>query len=418
MGNCISTYRGKKTKKGKGKEFDEIENPRKRETKKNTQSKDSDDSDSSSGSSSDARRAKVRKSKNVSRQENGGLVVVSKKTVVGDIIKVKGSKSVNIKTGGRRRRENGQRDKRQDSGRQNERPAFFFPKVRSIHQSTNPMPGCFLQISDRRVLVLDQRHLLEVAKSVGKVCAGDYCGTCFRVGHNYVMTARHVVMDIVNNGIISLGARRPTTFAALDNENVFVNFDFLSRNTATIRKFHLSSNVVFEDDVLDIAVVELKAGAHEFPPPFCNFAQAQPNIKFKFVGHPFGEPKQLNEVDGLLAVSPETKEEAVTWSRQVAGLDGFAGMEIPGRVLFHCSFQKGGSGSPGIAVVEGQAVVVTVLLHGYPDWFYDPNFDQDIKNRVANQQRIEQGVSMMDLYLKMHAVNRDLCYAIFDRANE
>ena len=67
------------------------------------------------------------------------------------------------------------------------------------------MPGCFLQLADRRVLVLDQRHLLEVAKSVGKVCAGDYCGTCFRVGQKYVMTARHVVIDIVNNGRELLG---------------------------------------------------------------------------------------------------------------------------------------------------------------------------------------------------------------------
>ena len=174
---------------------------------------------------------------------------------------------------------------------------------------------------------------------------------------------------------------------------------------------------MFEDEVLDIAVVELKA-AREFPPPFRNFGQAQPNSKFTFVGHPFGEPKQMNQVDGLSAVSTETKAEAVAWSREVASYDGFAGMETSGRIMFHCSFQKGGSGSPGIAVVGEQAVVVTVLLHGYPDWFYDPNFDQDIKNRVANQQRIEQGVSMIDLHYKIHEVNSDLCNEIFARANE
>ena len=64
--------------------------------------------------------AKVRRSKKISRQENGGLVVVSKKTIVGgDIIKVEGSKIVNITTGGRRSRENEKRDRGQDSSRQN-----------------------------------------------------------------------------------------------------------------------------------------------------------------------------------------------------------------------------------------------------------------------------------------------------------
>ena len=64
--------------------------------------------------------AKVRRSKKISRQENGGSKVVNKKIVVGgDIIKVEGSKVVNITTGGRRSRENETRDRRRDNGRQN-----------------------------------------------------------------------------------------------------------------------------------------------------------------------------------------------------------------------------------------------------------------------------------------------------------
>ena len=219
-------------------------------------------------------------------------------------------------------------------------------------------------------------------------------------------------------GIISLGPQRPTTFAALDSENVYINFDYLSNNTEGARKFYLTSNVVFEDKDLDVAVVAMKPTTG-FPPPFRHFGQAKPNNKFTFVGHPFGEPKQLNQVDGLLAVSLQTKAEAVAWSRGVSGTDdGFDGIDTPGRILFHCSFEKGGSGSPGIALVGRQAVVVTVLLHGYPNWYYDPNFDQGIKNRVTNQQRIEQGVNMADLYLKMREVNRDLCDAIFGSSSE
>ena len=67
----------------------------------------------------------------------------------------------------------------------------------------------------------------------------------------------------------------------------------------------------------------------------------------------------------------------------------------------------------GIAVVGNTPMVVTVLLHGYPDWFYDPNFDKRIKDTVQNQQRIEKGVLMESLHQLFLAEVPDICKDIF-----
>ena len=67
--------------------------------------------------------------------------------------------------------------------------------------SSKRLPGCFMQLEDRSVYVVDQEILTQVAKSVGKIhAAGTYCATVFRVGPNYIMTAKHVIDGILDNG--------------------------------------------------------------------------------------------------------------------------------------------------------------------------------------------------------------------------
>ena len=196
---------------------------------------------------------------------------------------------------------------------------------------------------------------------------------------------------------------------------MYVEFGYLT-NTSVTEKVYFTSNVMFENEKLDVAIVELQESEGQtLPVPLT----VSPNTltgtrpRFTFVGHPGGEFKQLNPVDGFVEVDNYQKETASTWSNIVAKTDGYEGIDNPGRILFHCSFQKGGSGSPGIAVVGNTPVVVTVLLHGYPDWFYDPNFDKRIKDTVHNQQRIEQGVLMESLHQLLLAEAPDICKDIF-----
>lgn len=218
---------------------------------------------------------------------------------------------------------------------------------------------------------------------------------------------------------IPLPQTRRGSFAALENNTVYVDFEYLEHNnTRGTKKFYLTSNVAFKNRVLDVAVIELKRGTSNFPPAFHTFSKALPNKTFTLVGHPFGEVKQLNETEGLCEINEQNRRALVDWSRHTAGIDGFAGIEVRERILFHCSFEKGASGSPGVAVVDGRAVVVTMLLHGYPDWVYDPACDPAVKNQATNDRRIEQGVNMLELYNTMHAEDKDLCNAIFGTNEE
>ena len=205
-------------------------------------------------------------------------------------------------------------------------------------------------------------------------------------------------------------------FAVLANTKVYVDFGFLS-HASTMKKVYLTSAVVFSNESLDIAIVQLKKppGSQTLPEPLTLCKETLPEDQFTFVGHPGGEVKQLNPINGFVEITNEQKKEAVIFSHKATGTDGYDGIDNPRRILFHCSFQKGGSGSPGLVVVDDIPVVITVLLHGYPDWFYDSKVDKRIKDTVHNHNKIEQGVLMESLYELLHE-SPELCKDIF-RAN-
>ena len=78
---------------------------------------------------------------------------------------------------------------------------FFISKpIRNIDESKRGPPGSFLLLEDRRSLVADHEFVLEMSRSVGKLSGFGIAGTCFRVGERYIMTARHVVYDKINEG--------------------------------------------------------------------------------------------------------------------------------------------------------------------------------------------------------------------------
>ena len=226
----------------------------------------------------------------------------------------------------------------------------------------------------------------------------------------------NMVIDIVSeyDDVRNTHANR---YTVLENSSVHIDFGFLQSGQPgdDTKRFQLTRNVAFEDVELDVAVIKLQRKPDvDFPEPFTRFSHALHDKTFFLMGHPNGSEKQLNEVKGPVQLNEEQRRIASAWSVHLAGSDGFIGVDHQERLLFHCSFQKGASGSPGIAVRNGkEAVVVTMLLRGFPDWKYDPSVNEVIKAQVGNNQCIEQGVSMYHVYEKMHQVNIDLCVSIF-----
>lgn len=85
----------------------------------------------------------------------------------------------------------------------------------------------------------------------------------------------------------------------------------------------------------------------------------------------------------------------------------------PSRLLFSCASSKGASGSPGIQITaNGQIVVVTMLLHGYPDFFYDKDCEL-LKANWPKEYTIEQGVNFASVFAKMKKNNSSLSDEIF-----
>lgn len=308
---------------------------------------------------------------------------------------------------------------RNEQPRRRDKPDLNKPDFSQLKSVNLDATGCFMQMMSRTLYVSHQKILTKVEESVGEIHAsGSFIGTVFRVGPTYIMTAKHVLDGILNTANYEIGRSVRDRYHALLRNDVYVDFGHLlpGHQPTESTKFSLTRNVAFVDDELDVAVIELKAQpGREFPPEFIRFNRAIPEKKFSFIGHPQGDEKLFNQVDGPVQFSPEMYRSAVNWSNDLGQQNGFEGMENRKRLLFHCSFEKGGSGSPGIAIVDGKEAVVTMLLRGYPGWFYDPNLDQTIRDQVGKNQLIEQGVNMVALYDKMNANDISLCYAIFGK---
>ena len=218
---------------------------------------------------------------------------------------------------------------------------------------------------------------------------------------------------------VGVSHSRTHPYISLENDSVCIDFGHMQDGQIndTSKRFRLSRNVVFADPELDVAIVELQRADREFPAEFKKFSQALPGQTVFLMGHPDGAGKALNKIDGPFQMTHEFRQEAADWSRRVHGTDGFVGVDNDQKLLFNCSFQQGASGSPGISVSNGETVVVTMLLRGYPEWKYNPNTPPELLAQVGNNQCIEQGVSMTAVYLKLHSQNNDLCVSIFGQCD-
>ena len=449
MGCCLSKSKEEDEKEGRKKrtrnkneqKFDGFENGQSGNAKKpavngkKSRSKrySSNSDESSSDSDVDHRKPKVSSTKKTNVGKDGGITMITTKTIVGgDQITIgEGATNVNVTIGDRNKRRSGNRRDKSNRSMTSD-PIWSKPDFSKLkpqrENGTFQMPACFMQLTDRSTDVAGMEVLVnQAAKSVGKILASDgFCATVFRVGPNYIMTCKHVldgILDKERTHIADFACQEgPRNHDMLRNSSVYVDFNYKHQSHAQSSdadvgstKFYLMPVVKFEDQDLDVAILELKeVEGVPFPDALINFAQVSPNKKFTFIGHPFGNRKKLNEVDGPVFLDDGTYQKAVDWSKRISGSDGFVGVKMPGRLLFHCSFQQGGSGSPGIAIEGGKkAVVVTMLLRGYPDWYYHPDCNPQIYAQVARDQCIEQGVDMVALYFKMRSQDQVLCDTIF-----
>lgn len=190
--------------------------------------------------------------------------------------------------------------------------------------------------------------------------------------------------------------------------------------------------IPFMDSRTDCIVLEIQMtneAGDRFPPPFTVFSIPHLDKSFRFLSHPDARQMCTEKVTTILDPQGEQTKRDIEAVRQMStellqsnsinqtvfklecGDDNK--LDNPERFLFHTTFSHGASGSPGVVVrSDGKVAVVTMLLHGYPDWYYNEKCE-NIKQYWDKSYCVEQGALMACIFVKMKERNPRLCENIF-----
>ncbi|XP_060600573.1 uncharacterized protein LOC132754002 [Ruditapes philippinarum] len=311
----------------------------------------------------------------------------------------------------------------ESSAREEERRQFTSPWGQD---AARPPGGNFIDTRELHIqeYVFESGVRVDAARWVCMICFPGGSGTGFRVGPRHIMTASHVVKYILDTGYQQVGHNRDP-FESLQNAGVYAIFNFTTDGPVSERqKFRFKAVVPFHDDATDCAVLELEDNSMgtEMPLSFTFFSLPRLNNRFTFIGHSLGSRMEFNHVDRIIDLNSADTQRDIIHVKQTSLQHSGKDYEMPphniltnpNRFLFHCKFTKGASGSPGVVILpDGRVVVVTMLLCGLPDWYYDPAVQDNVKNSWLKQYCVEQGVNLKSVYEKMFRNNPTLCQQIF-----
>ncbi|XP_053381500.1 uncharacterized protein LOC123557284 [Mercenaria mercenaria] len=427
---------------------------RKQKHKRKSYSSDSSwsSSSSSSSSSSEEDNGKTTKTRQKKRNNDGSVTYIKNKTTIGSSkISFKAAKNINIYKNNYMTQPKPEKLRKlfiyeytEKTAKVEERNLF------SLFRGQKPTQGQFVDLRGQENVqsVFTSSVLCDCSKWIGQIVFPRGSCTCFRVGTNYIMTALHSVKKIIDNSVEYLPVQEDSSqngdghLCHLSDHNIFVDFNFLTENQPRPErnKFHFKhirrvEDIPFEDEETDTIVLELENEPNKrLPMQFTNFGIPVLDKTFHLITHSNGRPKEFDKVYKMVDINAPQTFDDINFlnqeSRRFLAEKGKCADRHPceirpydilanhNRMLFHCASNKGASGSPGVQVTSsGRVVVVTMLLHGYPDWYYDRECE-DIKAGWPEQYTIEQGVNFASVYVKMRNKNASLCADVFPVANQ
>lgn len=300
-------------------------------------------------------------------------------------------------------------------------------------QRTEDEWGNFIDTTGFQESALTWKAHGDALQSVCMICYPGGSGTGFRVGteNHYIMTAAHVYDYIVQSGCNTVGRRQRNP---LKNPEVYAVFGYLRDGEVNEQmKFRFKGKVHFKNDETDTVILELEENTHGTPmPPALQYFQTPDCIhEFFFVGHSEGKPLAINKVDKLVDISCSEAQEDIKNIRAISlkhtkcseypkgreyEVQPFHCLDNPNRFLFHCKFTKGASGSPGLVFLnDGRIVVVSILLRGFPNWYYDPdpNMNTFRSSWSKDAYCVEQGANLLSVHTIMKKERPELDKEIF-----
>lgn len=141
------------------------------------------------------------------------------------------------------------------------------------------------------------------------------------------------------------------------------------------------------------------------PPALTCFADISVS-EIHLVGHPGG--RQMKEDSVIPRWSPDHDKEIIPYIKDLAswGMDYFPDkkdhysvlLEPPRKIMFHTTFDKGSSGSPGVIIRKNKPCVVVMVRGGTPGCFYENIFPN---KEVEDHKKVEYGYAITDIFRKM-----------------
>ncbi|XP_062611607.1 uncharacterized protein LOC134273332 isoform X2 [Saccostrea cucullata] len=302
--------------------------------------------------------------------------------------------------------------------KQKPKPSQFHPQTGSSAQKQNrsnvsthsepktnlPKTGPMYPFSKATIQkdVIRSQIKAEVSRSVGMIYIdGNPAGTGFRVGDKYIMTCLHVIQSTI---------AEQQNF--LDHTRIFIQFErkISHQNLEERNTFNFERSVHYIHDGFDVAILELKRHHLSdigFPPALSSFSTIQQfPSEVHLIGHPGGvQMKEDSEVyPGIIKPNNDVDkyiEYLSQWSVGYFpdGVDYYGELRDPPRkILFHTTFDRGSSGSPGVILRQQRPSVVLIVRGGAPACFYENKFPDLL---IEDKKKVEYGYAMEDIHQDM-----------------
>ncbi|CAC5419696.1 unnamed protein product [Mytilus coruscus] len=202
---------------------------------------------------------------------------------------------------------------------------------------------------------------------------------------------------VLGNGIIN-------TEIESELERCYVDFDYTEKTKRTSNAesdfvFKIEPQVMYRNEVLDVAVLKLKREKHkQFPPPLESFDSLDPDKDddkaIYLIDHDKSDEKKFNFGIGLWNPTDERMKGIEKFCKEYGKGNGYIGLDRKDRLVIQCKFVSGASGCPGVIIYKRKAFVVLVYVRGYPDFYYSKQLPDREREKFPKERLLQQGVNI------------------------
>lgn len=205
-------------------------------------------------------------------------------------------------------------------------------------------------------------------------------------------------------------------------KDIDIDFDYVDGKRE--KQFKVEERLLFYDENLDVAVLQLKTSddSAPLPPPLDHFirlnAERHMEEEIHLIGHNKGDEKKYNYGIGLWNPTDEKMKKLEKFCQDEGYSNGYIGLDKKERVVIKCQFEEGSSGCPGIVINRNNDPQVGLIyLRGFPDFYYSKGFN---KTDFPGDKLLQQGVNIFAVYdvMKTKKFHLDLMNEIFWREYE